>query len=61
MLDLQSAEKQLANQAASLKEGWASELKRHKEAWAVAEKARKETWQASKMREIKEMTIKASA
>ncbi|KAK9854810.1 hypothetical protein WJX84_005247 [Apatococcus fuscideae] len=56
--DVKAREKQLATQAGSLRDGWALELKRHKEAWAVGEKSRKEAWQASKMREIKEMTIK---
>lgn len=59
MLPYQAGEQQLASQAATLREGWTSELKRHKEAWALGEKSRREAWQASKMREIKEMTIKA--
>lgn len=55
----QAGEQQLTTQAATLREGWAAELKRHKDAWALGEKSRREAWQASKMRDIKEMTIKA--
>lgn len=58
---LQEADAGHAGQIASLKEGWAKELKRQRELWLAGEKQRRESWMAQKSKAVKDLTLKARA
>eukprot|EP00929_Paragymnodinium_shiwhaense_P014121 TRINITY_DN122005_c0_g1_i1.p1 TRINITY_DN122005_c0_g1~~TRINITY_DN122005_c0_g1_i1.p1 ORF type:complete len:618 (-),score=237.80 TRINITY_DN122005_c0_g1_i1:137-1990(-) len=56
--DLKAAERSLQQKSEQMSAQAANELARQKQSWSAAEKLRRESWEESKVKEIKERTVK---